>query len=158
LVATNRDLRAMVATREFRADLYYRLDAVTVGLSPLRDRLEDTAALTAHHNRLFGKHVWYSSRHALALMRNYAWPGNARELAHTTERATLLCENDRIEAPELVADATAASRLGPAGQSHQERGLVDWRMRNRRSLDRPTPLSAFRAPRFAEKMARFGLR
>jgi DNA-binding NtrC family response regulator len=114
LVATNRDLRAMTTTGEFRADLYYRLDVASIRMPPLRDRLDDTGALSTHfiayYNRFFGKRVRYISRHALALMGAYEWPGNVRELAHTIERATLLCENDRIDScdlpPELVEEAT----------------------------------------------------
>jgi DNA-binding NtrC family response regulator len=84
-------------------------------MPPLRDRLEDTAALAAHfiayYNRFFGKRVRYISRRALALLGAYEWPGNVRELAHTIERATLLCEHDRIDScdlpPELVEEAIA---------------------------------------------------
>jgi DNA-binding NtrC family response regulator len=115
LVATNRDLRSMVAAGEFRADLYYRLDVATIRTPPLRQRLEDTGALVAHfvahYNRLFGKQVRYLSRNALALFGAYEWPGNVRELAHTIERAILLCENDRIAVddltPELISEASA---------------------------------------------------
>jgi DNA-binding NtrC family response regulator len=115
LVATNRDLRAMVAAGEFRADLYYRLDVASIRVPPLRDRLEDTAALAAHfiahYNRFFGKRVRYLSRRALALLGAYQWPGNVRELSHTIERATLLCDHDRIDAcdlpPEMVEEAAA---------------------------------------------------
>jgi DNA-binding NtrC family response regulator len=127
LVATNRDLRAMVAAGEFRADLYYRLDAASIRIPPLRDRVEDTAALSAHfityYNRLFGKHVRHISNDALELMRNYDWPGNVREFAHTIEHAALLCNNDRIDAgdlpPELVAEATAriAARIRESATS-----------------------------------------
>jgi DNA-binding NtrC family response regulator len=113
LVATNRDLRAMITKGEFRADLYYRLDVASIRMPPLRDRLEDTGALAAHfiahYNRFFGKRVRYISGGALALIGAYGWPGNVRELAHTIERATLLCENDRIDVcdlpPELIDDA-----------------------------------------------------
>ena len=115
LVATNRDLRAMIRTGEFRADLYYRLDVCSIRMPPLRDRLEDTSALAAHfiayYNRFFGKRVQYISRRALALIGAYQWPGNVRELAHTIERAALLCEHDRIDEcdlpPELVEEAAA---------------------------------------------------
>jgi len=126
LVATNRDLRAMIAANEFRADLYYRLDVASIHIPPLRDRLEDTGALAAHfiahYNRFFGKRVRYISRRALALLEAYQWPGNVRELAHTIERATLLCENDRIDScdlpPELVEEALARiAALAPAGAS-----------------------------------------
>ncbi|MEA2678543.1 MAG: hypothetical protein QOK03_265 [Candidatus Binataceae bacterium] len=121
LVATARDLRAMVATGEFRADLYYRLDMATIRTPPLRQRLEDTSALAAHfvahYNRIFGKQVRWISPGALALLRAYQWPGNVRELAHTIERAILLGENDRIVVddlpPELVAEAMA--RIAPFG-------------------------------------------
>jgi len=115
LVATNRDLRAMITAGEFRADLYYRLDVASIRMPPLRDRLEDTGALAAHfiayYNRFFGKRVRYISRRALTLIGAYGWPGNVRELAHTIERATLLCEDDRMDScdlpPELVEDALA---------------------------------------------------
>jgi len=131
IVATNRDLRAMIARGEFRADLYYRLDAASIRIPPLRERLEDTASLAAHfiahYNRFFGKRVQFISCRALALMGAYEWPGNVRELAHTIERATLLGEHDRIDAcdlpPELVAAATARIAAGAsagadgAGQS-----------------------------------------
>ncbi len=122
LVATNRDLRAMVTAGEFRADLYYRLDVASIRIPPLRDRLpEDTGALAAHfiayYNLFFGKRVRYISRRALALLGAYGWPGNVRELAHTIERATLLCEHDRIDAsdlpPELVDEALAHGALAP---------------------------------------------
>jgi DNA-binding NtrC family response regulator len=121
LVATNRDLRAMVSAGEFRADLYYRLDVASIRMPPLRDRLEDTAALAAHfiayYNLFFGKRVRYISQRALALLGAYGWPGNVRELAHTIERATLLCEHDRIDAcdlpPELVEEAMARGALAP---------------------------------------------
>jgi transcriptional regulator with GAF, ATPase, and Fis domain len=125
LVATNRDLRAMIAAGEFRADLFYRLDVASIRMPPLRDRLEDTAALAAHfiayYNRFFGKRVQYISHHALALLAAYDWPGNVRELAHTIERATLLCEHDRIDScdlpPELVEAATARIAALAAGSS-----------------------------------------
>jgi DNA-binding NtrC family response regulator len=125
LVATNRDLRAMVASGEFRADLYYRLDVASIRMPPLRDRLEDTGALVAHfiayYNRLFGKRVRHISRDALALLGAYRWPGNVRELAHTIERATLLCDLDRIDAcdlpPELVEEARARGVLLPSSSN-----------------------------------------
>jgi len=131
LVATNRDLRSMVAAGEFRADLYYRLDVATILTPPLRQRLEDTGALAAHfvahYNRLFGKQVRYLSRHALTLIGAYEWPGNVRELAHTIERAILLCENDRIAVddltPELINEASA--RIATIGGGWRESRTPD---------------------------------
>ncbi|HEX3409622.1 MAG TPA: sigma-54 dependent transcriptional regulator [Candidatus Binataceae bacterium] len=130
LVATNRDLRAMIAANEFRADLYYRLDVASLRIPPLRERLDDTSALAAHfikyYNRLFGKRVRHISRHALTMLSAYQWPGNVRELAHTIERATLLCENDRIDAcdlpPELVEEASA--KLVPMASASSSGGSL----------------------------------
>jgi DNA-binding NtrC family response regulator len=88
----------------------------------LRDRVEDTAALSghfiAHYNRSFGKHVRHISREALELMRNYGWPGNVRELAHTIEHAALMCGNDRIGAADLPSDliAEATARITAGGR------------------------------------------
>jgi len=125
VVATNRDLRTMIKAGEFRADLYYRLDVASIRMPPLRDRLEDTASLAAHfigyYNRFFGKRVQLISRRALALIGAYEWPGNVRELAHTIERATLLCEHDRIDScdlpPELVEEAMARIAAQVAGST-----------------------------------------
>ena len=125
LVATNRDLRAMIARGEFRADLFYRLDVASIRIPPLRERLEDTASLAVHfithYRRLFGKHVRFISREALALIEAYQWPGNVRELAHVIERATLLCEHDRIDVcdlqPELVEEATERFAARPTGST-----------------------------------------
>ncbi len=118
----------MVAAGEFRADLYYRLDAATIRTPPLRHRLEDTGALAAHFvahfNRLFGKQVRYISHNALTLLGAYEWPGNVRELAHTIERAILLCENDRIAEddlpPDLINEASARTAL-IGGEWHEPR-------------------------------------
>ncbi|MBF6571628.1 MAG: sigma-54-dependent Fis family transcriptional regulator [Candidatus Binataceae bacterium] len=120
IAATNRDLPAMVKRGEFRADLYYRLAVTAIALPPLRQRLDDTAALAAHfvahYNRAFGKRVQRISYRALTLIGAYRWPGNVRELAHVIERATLLCDNDRIDVadlpPELVE--TAIARMAEA--------------------------------------------
>jgi DNA-binding NtrC family response regulator len=139
LVATNRDLRAIVTTGEFRADLYYRLDVASIRMPPLRDRLEDTAALTGHfiayYKHFFGKRVQSISHRALGLLGAYRWPGNVRELAHTIERATLRCEHDRIDAcdlpPELVEEAMALGAVlapgstAPADGSRQSSAIED---------------------------------
>ena len=187
LVATNRDLRAMVAAGEFRADLYYRLDAATIRTPPLRQRLEDTPALAAHfvahYNRLFGKQVRYISRGALALLGAYEWPGNVRELAHTIERAILLCEDDRIAAedlpPELLTEAAriatlpsewCAYREGPpkaAGQPFTGETALDGAMKSAIAQSlyaaggdcaKAARALGISRPAIYRKMARYGLR
>lgn len=105
IAATNRDLTTMVKAGEFRADLYYRLNVVSIRVPPLRERREDIGPLIAHFaesdNRSFGRRVQLISSRALATLESHRWPGNIRELAHVIERAILMTENDRIDLTDL---------------------------------------------------------
>jgi transcriptional regulator with PAS, ATPase and Fis domain len=87
----DRDLREMVRSGNFRADLYYRLDVASIKLPALRDRIDDLEPLTAYfahrYNHEFGKRIRFSSRRALDQLGAYRWPGNLRELAYVIERA-----------------------------------------------------------------------
>ncbi len=101
IAATNRDLRAMVKTGEFRDDLYYRLNATAILVPPLRERRDAIESLavhfTEHYNRLFGKQIRYLSRRAIAVLQAYDWPGNVREFAHAMQSAVMLTDGDRID-------------------------------------------------------------
>jgi DNA-binding NtrC family response regulator len=116
MAATNRNLAAMVKAGSFRPDLYYRLAAASLAVPPLRNRQADLegliADLVASYNRQFGKQVDRISAHALALLNDYQWPGNLREMAHWIERAMLFCEDGRIGAGDLPA---AISGYSPDG-------------------------------------------
>ena len=108
VATTTRDLRKMVAAGEFRDDLFYRLEAASIPIPPLRERIEDVPALTAYfisyYNEAYGKQIHSVSRRALALLESHGWPGNVRELAHALERATLLSDDDRIDICDLPPD------------------------------------------------------
>jgi len=83
VTATNRDLRAEVAGKRFREDLFYRLNVFAVRLPPLRERLEDLEPLMRHFlPRLERGAGWTIEEEALTALRSYAWPGNVRELAN----------------------------------------------------------------------------
>jgi two-component system response regulator HydG len=119
VAATHRDLRAKVAAGEFREDLLYRLDVVTIDLPPLRLRRDDIPVLLAHFlARARATHprspVERFSAEALDVLGDYAWPGNVRELEHVVERLVVLGR-----APEVgVADLPAPVReRPPAGAS-----------------------------------------
>jgi two-component system, NtrC family, response regulator HydG len=103
--ASNRNLQQMVATGQFREDLFYRLNVVTLDMPPLRDRKEDIPALSSAFIRRFGgelkKRVEGLEPDALKLLMRYNWPGNIRELENTIERATLLCEGPLISVTDL---------------------------------------------------------
>jgi DNA-binding NtrC family response regulator len=94
IAATNRDLAADVASGRMREDLYYRLNVITIGLPPLRDRGDDVIELARHflaqHAVAFGRSVVDLTPETLALIRAYPWPGNVRELENALARAVAL--------------------------------------------------------------------
>src|SRR5258708_37620322 len=101
IAATNRDLEKALATSEFREDLFYRFNAFTVVLPPLRERSEDIPVLAYHFLRKaeakVNKKVDRFSHDALELLKRYAWPGNLRELENTVERAVVLASGGEVE-------------------------------------------------------------
>src|SRR5260370_2204682 len=115
IAATNRDLEKALATSEFREDLFYRFNAFTVVLPPLRERSEDIPVLAYHFLRKaeakVNKKVDRFSQDALDLLRSYAWPGNLRELENIIERAVVLSSNQQVEAAHLPLYLRAASPI-----------------------------------------------
>ena len=94
IAATNRDLSAMVAEGRFRADLYYRLDVVTIRVPPLRERWADVPVLLAHFLDMFatryGRSVPDVPMDVAQALLAYAWPGNVRELENVAERLVVM--------------------------------------------------------------------
>jgi len=98
VAATNRDLKRMAEKGEFRADLYYRLEAFTIYTPPLRERREDIPYLVEHfiRNHDFSMRVRKRvTRGAMRKLIAYDWPGNVRELKNVVERAIILSRNSR---------------------------------------------------------------
>jgi two-component system, NtrC family, response regulator HydG len=126
VAATNRDLRTMVNAGQFRDDLYYRLNATTINIAPLRQRREAIGALVGYfieqYNQLFSKQIRYVSRRALDALRSYNWPGNVRELGHAIQNAVVMTDGERIDVralPEFVLAIESAKSQGcnkPAAQ------------------------------------------
>src|SRR5918992_6209773 len=130
--ATNRDLRAMVQDGRFRDDLYYRINVLSIDVPPLRERREDIPVLL---NFFLKKHMRNTARlvrgftpEARAVLLEYAWPGNVRQLESAVERAILLCEGDLITVEDLPLEvrqevrpqAEGAFKLPPEGISFEE--------------------------------------
>lgn len=115
LALTNIDLADAVARKSFREDLYHRLNVIHIQLPPLRDRPSDIAPLAerflAVAGRRHGLPVRRLAPEALALLKNYDFPGNVRELMHAMERATLTARGDVIEIAHLPASMTSAAAL-----------------------------------------------
>jgi DNA-binding NtrC family response regulator len=102
VAATNRDLADAMRRGEFRRDLYYRINTITVQLPPLRERPEDVPLLARHFvasNAAYGTKRLSPS--ALSTLTAYRWPGNVRELQHAIERAVILAKTDEIEREDL---------------------------------------------------------
>ena len=101
IAATNKDLEIAVQRREFRKDLFYRLNAVRIWIPPLRDRKADIRPLIGHFAdavcRANGIQFAGFTEDAYALLESYSWPGNIRELRNVVERAIILEKGQRIE-------------------------------------------------------------
>lgn len=105
VAATHRDLERLVATGEFRDDLYYRLNVIELVLPPLRDRGNDVLLLAQRMLEefagRFGKQVSGLAEPAAAALLRHDWPGNVRELRNVMERAVALARHDRITVEDL---------------------------------------------------------
>ncbi|HXG95313.1 MAG TPA: sigma 54-interacting transcriptional regulator [Blastocatellia bacterium] len=103
VAATNRDLEAMVAAREFRSDLYYRLNVFPIRLPPLRERREDIPLLVSYfvqkYARQMQKRIETIPAVAMKALTEWEWPGNIRELQNVIERAVILTRGKALEAP-----------------------------------------------------------
>lgn len=112
IALTNVDLTKAVARRDFREDLFYRLNVVHIQLPPLRERIEDLPALAAaflrNYSMKHGRDISAIAPDALSVLREYEFPGNVRELANTIERAVIFAAGKRIEAADLPAAIRAA--------------------------------------------------
>jgi len=105
ILATNRDLAEMVTQGEFREDLYYRINVITIALPPLCERLGDVKLLAKHFLKLYtakhNKQKLGIGEQAMSYLEQYDWPGNVRELENVIERAVLLGKGSFISLQDL---------------------------------------------------------
>jgi transcriptional regulator with GAF, ATPase, and Fis domain len=126
VAATNRDLEKMIAAREFRSDLYYRLNVFPIRIPPLRERREDIPLLVSYFVQKFAKQMQKKIEGVPAAATKrltvWEWPGNIRELENFMERAVILTRGKSLEAPlaelrKLNADEPAHA---PAPQGQED--------------------------------------
>jgi len=115
IAATSCDLDELVAHRRFRPDLLFRLNVVQIAIPPLRERPEDIPILAEYYCRRYGQaldkpDISISSGAMQCLLR-HSWNGNVRELAHTLERAVLLCDGDSIQVNDLPGRLNDCARV-----------------------------------------------
>jgi len=120
VAATNRDLKAMVDEKEFRADLYYRLHVFPLGVPPLRERREDIPLLTRYfvqkHAQRMGRTIDNIPTSAMEALTRYDWPGNIRELQNVLERSVILTHGNTLQiATSDVGQTSGSSALSPRG-------------------------------------------
>ncbi|HEY3425236.1 MAG TPA: sigma 54-interacting transcriptional regulator [Negativicutes bacterium] len=127
IAATHRDLEQMITQREFRDDLYYRLNVVTMSLPALRERLEDIPELVHrglhHFSTIHGKKFTKVEPAVMAVFLDYSWPGNVRELYNVLERLVILADSDT-----LTLDYLPDNLLSVKPRSHERKpvsGSVD---------------------------------
>lgn len=108
IAASNRELNEAMKSGVFRKDLFYRLNVVSIKISPLRERKEDIPLLVNHFidkfNNINKKRIVGISPEAMDIMLNYHWPGNVRQLENIVERAFALGADEVIEAGDLPAE------------------------------------------------------
>jgi DNA-binding NtrC family response regulator len=130
VAATNTDLWDEVQKGNFREDLYYRLNVITIEMPPLRERADDSPVLATHVLRQFSEEnqrdVEGFSSAAMDALSAYHWPGNVRELENAVERAVVLCRRDTIELDELPQVVRGEVSTAPATADFPQDG-VDFR-------------------------------
>jgi len=134
IAATNRSLEEMVGKREFRSDLYYRLNVFPVRIPPLRERSDDIPPLVFYFTQRFAKRlrrpIESVSRESLAMLCRWPWPGNIRELQNVIERAVILSTGpvltiSRTEFEAAPPASSAPVTLEEAEREHILRALAD---------------------------------
>jgi len=105
ICATHRNLKELSAAERFREDLYYRLSEITVTIPSLRERVGDAALLAHHFKNKFsvneGRSSLNFSQEALAMIEEYAWPGNVREMENCIKRAVIMAEGSQISIEDI---------------------------------------------------------
>ncbi|MEM9556231.1 MAG: sigma-54 dependent transcriptional regulator [Acidobacteriota bacterium] len=126
VAATNRNLRDEVDEGNFREDLYYRLNVVHLELPPLRARRDDIPALVEHYLESFRRHneKQFSPR-SMAYLRDYAWPGNVRQLANLVETMTLLAPGPTIEVEDLPGHIVPSTRTEAVAEGSKPLSMAE---------------------------------
>jgi transcriptional regulator with PAS, ATPase and Fis domain len=118
IAATNRNLAEDVTAGRFRADLFYRLNVISLHVPPLRQRREDIPVLVEHFlsafRERFNRPALNLSTEARAALSDYDWPGNVRELRNALERACALAAADTLEATHVLGERARASSADPS--------------------------------------------
>jgi formate hydrogenlyase transcriptional activator len=128
IAATNRDLTEMVGAREFRSDLYYRLNVFPIRIPPLRERPEDIPPLVRYFVQRFAKQlrrpIEAVSRESMEMLCRWSWPGNVRELQNVIERAVILSPGTVLTVPREGFESRVSPTSSPVTLQDAERDHI----------------------------------
>jgi transcriptional regulator with PAS, ATPase and Fis domain len=177
VAATNREVDKMIAMKEFREDLYYRLAMVELKTPPLADRKEDLPLLEKffleRFSEQFGKEIKGLTRRAQIVLAKHNWPGNVRELENALGHASMMTLGDLIDVEDLpvgvrrgesqklsmeaAADSSAPS-AAPSLEDHERELLADALARARGNQSEAARILRISRDRMRYKMAKYNLR
>jgi DNA-binding NtrC family response regulator len=170
IAATNRDLEEEMKRGNFRSDLYYRLNVISIILPPLRERPGDIALLAELFLKRAGDERGETPRglapEALEAMQRYTWPGNVRELENALERAAILAKGDSIPLsalPERVVEPKSEPLVSDAAQTNPtldtiERAYIMWVLENEGgNKARTAEVLGIDSSTLYRKLSRYGL-
>jgi formate hydrogenlyase transcriptional activator len=128
IAATNRDLDQMIADREFRSDLYYRLNVFPIRIPALRERREDIPLLVHYFAQRFAKRlrrpIESVSRESMEMLCRWSWPGNVRELQNVIERAVILSNGTVLTVPRSEFESPSPPTASPVTLEDAERDHI----------------------------------
>ncbi|MBI3786506.1 MAG: sigma-54-dependent Fis family transcriptional regulator [Deltaproteobacteria bacterium] len=170
VAATNADLRERIAAGEFREDLYYRLNVVSLRLPPLRERIDDVLPLVHHFLRKHDPVGRIKSIDPMAaqLLRQYRWPGNVRELENVIERACLLARGEAIlpiDLPPELSNGIEAQRsqndstksFSAARDEFERFYIVDCLRRHNGNVSRAAREAGLQRQNFYQKLHKYNI-
>lgn len=129
IAATNRDLEGLVQNKRFRKDLFYRLNAFTIRIPPLRERPDDIFELVSFYMKKYGKEYRLNRRispDTLKMLQEFTFPGNVRELKNILKKAVVMSEHESVD--EMIRQSLSADAVHciiPSFHTHQGEGLTD---------------------------------
>ncbi|MBA2319796.1 MAG: sigma 54-interacting transcriptional regulator [Deltaproteobacteria bacterium] len=161
VAATNKDLAELIKSGQFREDLYYRLNEISVSLPPLRDRGEDIAVLAQYFmNRFreqYGARPTGFTNQALQAMKSYYWPGNVRELENRVKKAVIMSDRPLLNPDDLGLDGGQKREVVPLAQAEEDfkmnyiRQVLDLNAWNKAQTARDLGVDARTIFRYIEK-------
>lgn len=134
IAATNKDLEEEINQKNFRSDLFYRLNVISIHVPPLRARLNDLPILVTHFLEKHGRKKGYSitgiEKAVLDMFQSYYWPGNVRELENLIERSVIFCKGSLITLAELPSLLNKKKQVSSLSSSTSFSEQVDYHMRD----------------------------